>query len=159
MEYLLLIGLIFLSNTIRRTKIKQFQIQDIQRVYNLLPQIKVASWSFDIPADILAGLVLIESKGLPDARGGLGEVGLVQMRAIAGRDIGLNEIPSGVQENLNAGAEFLALQIRRMKGSIFHGLRAYNAGASRAKQRKNISSSYAHNVLFWGDFIFRRFGL
>lgn len=106
-----------------------------------------ASQATGIDSDIILAIVWTESSGNPHAQHGLDEVGLMGMRPIAARDVGYATTPTDPAEQVLAGAKFLKLQISRMGGDLYDGLRAYNAGAGAAQRNPNISTDYAERVL------------
>lgn len=105
-----------------------------------------ASRQSGIPVNLILAVVAQESAGNPDAVGGVGEWGLMQLTDAAAQDANGPKTFDPLV-NMIVGANFLSIQIDRMGGSLFDGLRAYNAGASGARQYPNRSVSYARSVL------------
>lgn len=96
---------------------------------------------------LLLSVIAQESSGNPDALGAAGEQGLMQLTPGAVQDVGGVWPPPTAADNLLYGAKYLQLQISRMGGSVYDGLRAYNAGAGNAKSSRTISDAYARSVL------------
>jgi soluble lytic murein transglycosylase-like protein len=84
---------------------------------------------------LLAALVRAESGFDPDATSRAGARGLTQLMPATARSLGLRvDLKRGVDErvvperNLDAGARYLAAQLKRFKGKVKLSLAAYNAG-------------------------------
>jgi len=99
----------------------------------------------NVPTTLILSVIRMESAGDPDARGSIGEVGLMQLTEAAWEDITrfsgmawrVTGIPRDPYSNILAGTHYLLICNERMGGSIevphwFDALRAYNVGASRA---------------------------
>lgn len=104
-----------------------------------------------VPAPVLAALIWQESRFNPSAVGTSGERGLGQLLPGAASDIGASwselSDSQNIEAQVSAAARFLALQIHRSGGDLFHGLRAYNGGAAGAKKNPGLSASYATSIL------------
>lgn len=105
---------------------------DAGRVYDVAPQLVLA-------------VIWQESAGVPTARGSAGEIGLMQLKDVAAQDAGWNAATWEPRANIFQGASFLALQIDRMGGDVYDGLRAYNQGEAGARSGKG--HAYAQSVL------------
>lgn len=101
----------------------------------------------DLTGDLVLSVIEQESSGRADARGSAGEIGLMQLKRIAVQDIGMESVPTDPAENIRAGVRFLALQISRMDGDIYDGLRAYNQGETGARRNENAGRAYANQIL------------
>ena len=109
----------------------------------------------NVSVPLVLAVIARESAGDPNATGSVGEIGLMQVGAAAFTDY-LREIDDGqaneVQDleapdvNIRVGAWFLNRKIEEM-GSVFHGLRAYNAGTVGATNNPLRSAEYARWVL------------
>lgn len=115
-------------------------------------EIENASLISGVPVEIIASVMMQESSGNPDARGSAAEIGLMQLKNIAIRDI--KQFNMSVRdtasfdpaENVADGAQFLRLQYRRAK-DWYNALRAYNAGYSGSQNDSDAGASYARSVL------------
>jgi hypothetical protein len=87
-----------------------------------------------LPPELLAAVVRHESGFRIDAVGGVGEVGLMQVRPETARAPGLGVAPTDPatltdpEANLRFGANYLKALIQRYDGNIERALRAYNGG-------------------------------
>ena len=114
-----------------------------------------ASARYDVPASIIASMIRQESNFNEDARGGDGEIGLMQLKPVAMQD--LKEIKGeqwnryDPRQNVLAGTSFLALQKRRWTnqgdGTWFNAIRAYNGGFAGTVRSRGLSTGYADSVL------------
>ncbi|HVV35261.1 MAG TPA: NlpC/P60 family protein [Acidimicrobiales bacterium] len=75
---------------------------------------------------LLAALAWSESGFRPDAVSGAGAIGLTQL--MPGTAEGMGVDPTDPQQNLEGGAKYLAVQLRRFGGRVDLALAAYNAG-------------------------------
>ncbi|ADR37787.1 Lytic transglycosylase catalytic (plasmid) [Oceanithermus profundus DSM 14977] len=102
----------------------------------------------DLPPDMLAALVWVESRYCPNARGKDGEIGLGQVLPSTARDLGVD--PQKLWDprlNLETAARYLAIQYRRF-GRWELALAAYNAGPGRAYEPPRSTRQYVVNVLY-----------
>ena len=87
-----------------------------------------------LPPELLAAVVRQESGFRIDAVGGVGEVGLMQVRPETARAPGLGVAPTDPaaltdpEANLRFGANYLKALVQRYDGNIERALRAYNGG-------------------------------
>jgi soluble lytic murein transglycosylase-like protein len=112
--------------------------------------IKQEARANELSPTLVAGLIATESAGDPVAIGTSGEVGLMQLMKAAVQDTGNTYNAEDLKNpavNIRIGTAFLALQIKRMHGSIFDGLRAYNGGAAGATRKPKLSVGYANKVI------------
>jgi len=120
-----------------------------------LSDIQINAKRYDVSPFVLSALIWKESKFMPDAIGGAGEVGLGQTRTIALDDLKTNythfpnvditDVAADPSLQIEAAAAYLRLQTRRM-GNIFDGLRAYNAGQAGASN-PSVSINYAVDIM------------
>jgi len=110
--------------------------------------INEAAGSAGVSPCVLAALLWQESNFSSDIVGSSGEYGMSQITPAALEDINMSksDIEGDARAQINAGAKFLALQIKRV-GDVYNGLRAYNAGAAGSARDMTIGSSYAIQVL------------
>ena len=114
---------------------------------------KYYSVKYGVPYEIILAVIKNESSGRPEVIGDADEYGLMQVRQIAVDDLLMNGF--NVQDkktfdvwgNINQCSSFLKLQIDRMRGDIFDGLRAYNAGQAGANRNGSAGLFYANKVL------------
>jgi soluble lytic murein transglycosylase-like protein len=113
---------------------------------------KFYSLKYGVPYEIILAVITIESSGNPEAVGRDNEFGLMQVRQIAIDDLVMNgfnvhdEKTFDTWKNIHQGTAFLKLQINRMRGNVFDGLRAYNAGQTGANRNPANGLYYANKV-------------
>lgn len=95
---------------------------------------------YGIPPEIFTALVAKESSWNPNAIGGVGEVGLTQLRPTTAAQLGVN--PYDPLQNLKGGAMYLSEQFQRF-GNWNDALAAYNAGPGNIQ----AGQGYAQSVL------------
>jgi soluble lytic murein transglycosylase-like protein len=126
--------------------------------------IEAAAKRYKVGPGTLAGLLYQESKFNPDSLGAAGDTGMGQTTAIALADlqslypgdwahITMDDLRSSPELQIRAAANFLAIQLDRMKGNGWDAIRAYNVGAHRAGVNAQAGWDYALNVsrytLYW----------
>lgn len=126
----------------------QRRVIEIANRYDVSPKLSRAvvdaadRWQLDL--EMFARLVQTESGWRPRAIGGVGEVGLTQIKpSTAGipRDSLLDP-----RVNAMAGARYLSKLLARYPGDLHRALRAYNAGPSRVATNDRVSQDYAREV-------------
>jgi len=102
-------------------------------VANLPPQgrqyaaaIEAAANKAGIDPKLLAAVAWSESGFRADAVSGAGAIGLTQLMPATAA--GMNVDPKDPAQNLDGGARYLAVQLRRFGGRVDLALAAYNAG-------------------------------
>ena len=111
-------------------------------------EIAVAAKRHGVPSQLVRALVFQESRFAPDARGGKGEIGLMQIlpRGAVADWARYHKVPLPTErelfepaKNLEIGCWYLGVALRRWKEykcSVELALAQYNAGGSRAKKWK-----------------------
>ena len=102
------------------------------------PMVQRAAKRFELDPALILGVIAVESKGDPDARGRAGERGLMQLMPATAIEqaalLGLND-PENVdlfdpETNIMLGAAYLREQLHRFSRPTL-ALAAYNAGPAR----------------------------
>lgn len=106
-----------------------------------------AGQAHGLSPQLILAVIWKESSGIASAKGSAGEIGLMQIKEVAAEDAGFNSAPWDPGANIFVGAAFLALQIRRMGGDVYEGLRAYNQGETGARRDPSKGAAYARDVL------------
>lgn len=121
-----------------------------------------AGLEYDVPPRLLAAVIWKESRFQPDAVGGAGEIGLMQITELVGYEwAGAHELEDFVktdlfdpQTNLRAGAWYLAKgldQWDRYEDPLPFALAQYNAGYGNAKRwaRKALDAdAFIDNITY-----------
>lgn len=121
-------------------------IADVAKPYR--DMIQKAAKAAGVSSAVLASLIWHESRYNPAAEGSAGEIGMCQMKKEALADVGLDvsDIVDDSKMQIIAGAQFLALQIKRA-GDVYNGLRAYNVGAAGAARDVSAGAPYAVKII------------
>jgi hypothetical protein len=98
-------------------------------------QIKAAAAKAGIDPALLAALAWSESGFRSDAQSGAGAIGLTQLMPATAA--GMNVDPTDPAQNLEGGARYLAVQLRRF-GRVDLALAAYNAGPTAVNRAGGI---------------------
>lgn len=107
----------------------------------------LAGRAHGVSPQLVLAVIWQESAGIASAKGSAGEIGLMQLKDIAARDAGFAGAVWEPKANIFIGAAYLALQIRRMGGDVYEGLRAYNQGETGARRDPKKGAQYAREVL------------
>lgn len=100
-----------------------------------------ASKSNNIPAELIAAQIDVESSGNPDAVNASGAQGLMQLRKDAAYDMGVTD-RLDPDQNIQGGTKYLAKQLERF-GDPAAALAAYNWGGTNvAKAKKEFGDDW-----------------
>ncbi|MDP1794174.1 MAG: NlpC/P60 family protein [Acidimicrobiales bacterium] len=88
-----------------------------------------------IDPKLLAALAWSESNFRPDAVSSAGAIGMTQLMPATAQGMGVD--PYDAEQNLEGGAKYLAVQLRRF-GRVDHALAAYNAGPTAVRKAGGI---------------------
>ena len=105
-------------------------------------------WAEAEGVDYITILAMIwqESSGLPQATGSSGEKGLMQLKDIAFKEVGI-EPTYQASTNIEAGTKFYS-KIKNLVGSEYDSLRAYNKRGTNVSALGAVEGSvYANQVL------------
>jgi len=122
------------------------------RCRDLLPLIEKASGEIRVDAALLVGIVRTESNFRPEARSGMGAIGLTQVLGSTGRAKKCGDL-SDPYENLVCGARVLAGFLEYYQGDLYLGLSGYNAGHAmpdKARKARALPANvgYVEDVLW-----------
>jgi soluble lytic murein transglycosylase-like protein len=94
-----------------------------------------ASLDFQVPAHVIAGVMVIESRFVPDATSGRGRcVGLMQLDRGTARSVGVD--PWDPRENIRGGAAVLARLLSKHRGNLRKAIIEYNGTGNPAYLRE-----------------------
>jgi soluble lytic murein transglycosylase-like protein len=85
---------------------------------------------------LLQALVLVESRGRPNATSPKGAKGLLQLMPATARYYGVD--PGNPRENLEGGARHLAALLKRYDGNLNLTLAAWNAGDTALRTWRGV---------------------
>lgn len=111
---------------------------------NYMGDINSVAQKYDVPANLIAAVIMVESAGNPLAKGAAGERGLMQLTPGAIDDVNENfgtnftfDSMFAAKANMLAGTHYLKLQLKRFTLTA-NAIRAYNAGEKGAKSGKSF---------------------
>jgi hypothetical protein len=90
-----------------------------------------AATQYNVPAGVLAAIMIVESSGNPNARSGVGAIGLMQVMPGTARTVcGISNANSlfDPQTNINCGAQVIATELGRFN-NLNLAFAAYNGGS------------------------------
>lgn len=148
LAFLLAVVIYLIFGSVTDNEIVRDRLPDrISKWYN---QAKEASKITGVPLKYILGIIAVESNGNPEAIGSAGEIGLMQLKEIAVRDVyenlGVNveNWKTGPYDNILAGSYFLKLQKKR-SGSWDVAIRSYNQGFEGQKNNE-LATVYLNKV-------------
>ena len=97
--------------------------------------IKRAADKAGISPNLLAALAWSESNFRPEARSGVGAIGMTQLMPATAQGMGVD--PFDPEQNLEGGARYLKVQLQRF-GRVDLALAAYNAGPTAVRRAGGI---------------------
>jgi hypothetical protein len=111
----------------------------IEEAHRLYPQVR---------KELIRATMLQESSFNPTAKGGAGEIGLMQLKPGTAKDMGVD--PNDPRQNVLGGTRYLAQQMTTYKGNEAKALAAYNQGPGNVPQEGPLPEKgqrYAQQVL------------
>lgn len=94
--------------------------------------LQIASEESGVPQELLARIIRVESNGDPNAKSGVGAQGLMQLMPATSKRFGV-ENPFDPEQNVRAGAKYMAELLRQYKGNERAALAHYNGGTSQGR--------------------------
>lgn len=146
---IVVITLIYGTAKNQEAKANSAKIPEPVREWN--EEINTYSEKFDVPASLAYSILWQESAGNPNATGSAGEIGLMQLKPIAVKDVqgsmGVNTAgwKTNPVKNIEVGVAYLKLMYDRT-GNWQEAVRAYNQG-KRGKDLNKDRSGKADNYL------------
>lgn len=112
--------------------LRPFSANELARIEEVQPIVRAAAMEHGVPPAVVNGIIWVESKFLPEARGKRGPRGLMQIMPRTGREIArqLGRIyrPHDPEFNIHAGTFYFARMMRRFRNDPSLALAAYNVG-------------------------------
>lgn len=138
-------------------ELRELTREEIERYRRVQRFVHAAAREHDLPVDLINGIIWVESKFDPKARGRKGPRGLMQVMPRTGRwiatKIGRRYLPFNAEFNIHAGTYYFASMVKRYDGNLTLALVAYHRGPLQVDQwaRDNtplpdVSRRYVENV-------------
>lgn len=89
--------------------------------------IKQAASKYNLPPELIAGVIWQESRGNPQAKSHCGAMGLMQLMPETAAHLGVNN-PWDPGQNINGGAKYIRQMLDKFNGKVELAVAAYNAG-------------------------------
>lgn len=118
------------------------QIKKNRSVRNFKPrnfsrQVHSAGSRHNIDPRLIHAVIEVESRGNPNAVSPRGAKGLMQITPGICKRYGVNN-PFDIEQNINAGAAYLAHLLESLNGDLERALAAYNCGLGRVEMYKDL---------------------
>lgn len=117
--------------------LRDFSAQELERIDCVQSIVRAAAMEHGVPPAVVNGIIWVESKFLPEARGKRGPRGLMQIMPRTGREIarklGRPYQPHDPEFNIHAGTYYFARMMERFGNDPTLALAAYNIGPAVVK--------------------------
>lgn len=123
-----------------------------KRLAKLAPIIQEASAKYNVPVELICGVILQESGGRSRAVSHAGAKGLMQLMPATAKRFGVKNT-FDAKENIEGGTKYLRWLLDRFDGNIELALAGYNAGEANVEKYGNKvppfaeTKAYVPNVL------------
>ena len=119
--------------------------------YTFHNEINAAATVFDIPTDLIAAIIQVESNGDSRAISSAGAMGLMQLIPSTALDMGVQNIYDPA-ENIHGGTKYFSRMLKLFNGKIEYALAAFNAGPGAVNKYGGIppypeTIRYVKNVM------------
>jgi len=98
-----------------------------------MPNIKAAAQKYNLPPELIAGIIWQESRGNPQARSYCGAMGLMQLMPATAAHLGVQNAYDPAQ-NIEGGSKYIRQMIDRFNGRVELAVAAYNAGPGNVEK-------------------------
>lgn len=98
-----------------------------------MPHIKTAAQKYNLPPELIAGIIWQESRANPQARSHCGAMGLMQLMPGTAAHLGVQNAYDPVQ-NIDGGSKYIRQMIDRFNGNLNLAVAAYNAGPGNVEK-------------------------
>lgn len=99
--------------------------------------IELASRKYDVPPELIRGIIKAESGFKPNAVSSAGAQGLMQLMPGTAEDLGVKN-PFDIYENIDGGVRYFKQMMNEFDGDVKRSLAAYNAGPGAVKRYDGV---------------------
>jgi soluble lytic murein transglycosylase-like protein len=125
-------AVVYVERDTPEVELRDFRNAELERIRSVQTIVHAASREHGIPHNIINGIIWVESKFLPDARGTKGPRGLMQLMPRTGRavakELDRRYDPHDPEFNIHAGTYYYARMLERFGQDPRLALTAYNIG-------------------------------
>ena len=109
---------------------RQVETSELQKIKNSIVK---AAQKYDLPANLINGVIRAESNFQVKAVSHAGAQGLMQLMPKTARELGVKN-PFNIEENIDGGSRYLRKMLDSFGGDLKLALAAYNAGPEAVKK-------------------------
>lgn len=139
-------------------ELQDFGDAELERIQAVQPIVRAASLEHGIPRNVINGIIWVESKFRPDARGKKGPRGLMQLmprtaRAVA-RELARTYAPHDPDFNIHAGTYYYARMLEMFDHDPRVALAAYNIGPGVVRRWLESDEPFVDSTRRYVDLVF-----
>jgi len=117
--------------------------------------IELASQKYDVPSELIRGIIKAESGFKPDVVSPAGARGLMQLMPGTAEDLGVKN-PFDIYENIDGGVRYFKQMMNKFDGDVKLSLAAYNAGPGAVERYEGVppyreTQRYIRKVMKYSD--------
>lgn len=116
-----------------RAKAQAITATQAKRLAQYAPIIQHCARKYNLPVELICGVMLQESGGNPRAHSPAGARGLMQLMPATARRFGVHNIHDPVQ-NIEGGSKYLRWLLDHFRGNVELALAGYNAGEKNVEK-------------------------
>ncbi len=151
-----------LKNIINSEYKKLSNLPMFEKIGKFKSTIEKASQKYDVPENLIYGVIAQESAGDPNAESHVGAKGLMQLMDGTANEMGVKN-SFDPHQNIEGGVKYLKEQLDRFDGDVDLALAAYNAGPGNVKRYGGVppfkeTQNYIKKVQNYADTFNKRLG-
>jgi len=106
------------------------------KITQYMANIKLAASKYNLPPELIAGIIYQESRGNPNARSHCGAMGLMQLMPGTAAHLGVKNAWDPA-ENIDGGSKYIRQMLDKF-GKLEHAVAAYNAGPGNVMKYNGV---------------------
>lgn len=103
------------------------------KMTQFMPNIKSAAQKYNLPPELIAGIIWQESRANPKAVSHCGAMGLMQLMPATAAHLGVQN-PFDPAQNIEGGSKYIRQMLDRFNGNLNLAVAAYNAGPGNVEK-------------------------